>query len=461
LNIPSVRSAEVAWRLAAVVALLAAASAVAGEHRAGFAVRDVTPTQLSLDEGRTYLGGYGLWTRRGAAQAVHDPLSARAMCIADAAPPLCMVVVDNLGLPGPVVERIASRAAESGLVTADRVLVSATHTHAAPDLLGLWGGAPREYRERVVEESAAAVVDALESLRPADLHYAIGRASAYNRRGWGNTDDDLVVLQARAADGAPIGTLINFAAHPVVSDGANRAISSDFVHYLRQAFEVDSQAPVVFVNGALGDATPGPRAAPAPEPVDPDYWGPVEQYGVALARAALAIAPHADAGTPGVVTSGVVTSGVVTSGVVTPGIVFARDEVRLPVDNWILSLAQRLGVLDDRIDGPPWNRRVTTSVAYLRLGAEVEAVAVPGEALTRLGLDLKARFDAPARMIFGQTGGSLGYFVPEDEWHTGRNRDYEESVSLGRRTAEAITATAAAIMGTDPGEPGHTTSRGE
>ena len=33
---------------------------------------------------------------------------------------------------------------------------------------------------------------------------------------------------------------------------------------------------------------------------------------------------------------------------------------------------------------------------------------------------------------------TLGYFLPEDEWMTGRNNNYEESVSFGRRAGVTL-----------------------
>jgi hypothetical protein len=42
------------------------------------------------------------------------------------------------------------------------------------------------------------------------------------------------------------------------------------------------------------------------------------------------------------------------------------------------------------------------------------------------------------RMFFGLTHDTLGYFVPEDEWMTGRNNNYEESVSMGRRAGSVL-----------------------
>jgi hypothetical protein len=58
--------------------------------------------------------------------------------------------------------------------------------------------------------------------------------------------------------------------------------------------------------------------------------------------------------------------------------------------------------------------------------------------LTRLALPLRAAMGAPHRMIFGLAHNTLGYFVPDDEWMSGRNDNYEESVSLGRRASRKL-----------------------
>jgi hypothetical protein len=79
---------------------------------------------------------------------------------------------------------------------------------------------------------------------------------------------------------------------------------------------------------------------------------------------------------------------------------------------------------------------ITTQIGYLRFGTELQTVVFPGEALTRLGVPLKERMTAPFRMWLGLTTDSLGYFVPHDEWHTGHNGDYEESVSIDEFAGE-------------------------
>jgi hypothetical protein len=48
----------------------------------------------------------------------------------------------------------------------------------------------------------------------------------------------------------------------------------------------------------------------------------------------------------------------------------------------------------------------------------------------------------PYRMLFSLTRGTLGYFVPQDEWATGHNRNYEEQISvhqtIGNKTRDRL-----------------------
>ncbi len=387
---------------------LFAAHASGDEYLVGTAIGNVTPNKQELESQNVYMGGYGLWKSRGPATTIHDPLSVRAICIERDAGSFCLVVADSLGIPGPISKQINKLARLNGLPGKTAILVSATHTHAAPDLLGLWGGAPVEYEERLITETVATIAAAYRAMVPSRLYMATTRAPAYNRRGWGFTDDAMSLLIIRDLENAVnLGTLINFASHPVSSPAANPAVSSDYVHFLRKMMADQTHAPAIFVNGALGDVTPGQRA--------PDYWQSAQNYGGALASAAISKMPEAQE--------------------IRGEISVEQRTLKLPVNNWTLNIAQLLGLLSAEISGPFWNRAVETSVSYIRIGDDVEIVTLPGEPLTRLGLAVKTSMRAPLSMIFAQTDGSLGYFVPADEWETDRNDNYEESVSPGRETA--------------------------
>ena len=98
----------------------------------------------------------------------------------------------------------------------------------------------------------------------------------------------------------------------------------------------------------------------------------------------------------------------------------------------ILALLAR--VVEQRVsdfDMQGLSMTVDTQATYLRFGEELQLVAFPGETLTRNGLSIKDSMKSPYRVVLGNTGDALGYFVPSDEWMTGLNDDYEEGVSLG------------------------------
>jgi hypothetical protein len=93
--------------------------------------------------------------------------------------------------------------------------------------------------------------------------------------------------------------------------------------------------------------------------------------------------------------------------------------------------------------GAPFLR---TRISRLRIGSGLDALAAPGEVLTRLGLPLRERLTAPATMFLGLTNDTLGYFVPEDEWMSGRNESYEETVSLGPQAAPSLESAVAGLL---------------
>ncbi len=389
-----------------LIVLLLAAEAAA-EFRVGLSVGSVTPGKDELATHDYYMGGYGLWTERGPATGVHDKLSTRAFCVeADGA--FCLAVVDSLGIPGPVVEQIQAVASLQTGLAPEQILIGSTHTHAAPDLLGLWGGSPDSYRKAVIDETASTITNAWRGKMPSRIFHGEAPFEARNRRGWDFIDDQLNVLVVRdPGDTTNLAVLVNAGIHPVVAPGSNRELSSDFVHYLREALTKAFRAPTIFVNGTLGDVTPGARES--------DYWAQASALGQELADIAT--------GTTERLTE------------VEPTIEVRTQIVELPVDNLVLGMAQFFGLLDGSVSGPPWDQSVATSLTRVRLG-NLSLVTVPGEPLTRFGLKMKEQ--QPGVMVLGQVGDSLGYIVPTDEWEKGRNNNYEESISLGAQTAVLI-----------------------
>ena len=397
----------VTWMLAAAILLLGTIgpATASAQWFAGAATSDVTPPAAMIAGGEVYMGGYGLWTSRGAATGVHDSISAQALCI-ESGQAFCMVVIDSLGIPMPLTNAIKLHIAKVSRLPTAHVMVAATHTHAAPDLLGLWGGSPASYANLLVTRAAEASLQAWQNREPVRLIYTLAKAPSRNRRGW-TADDEMVVLQALGEDGSPVATLMNFAAHPVVTPMSNLQLSSDYVGALRDHVTAATGAPALFVNGALGDASP---VAP---PGDTRFEQ-ARLYGQQLGAIAL------DALTRSEPVAGKLRVRTTTTA--------------LTLDNHVLRFANWLGLLNE----PMPERRVVVPLAHLALGDAVAAVTLPGEALKGFGTNLKAQLGVSAPMILGLTGGAYGYFVPEQEWEVGRNDNYEESLALSRVTAKEL-----------------------
>lgn len=384
-------------------------------YKVGTAIGNVTPPTSELTTEAFFMGGYGFWKDRGAATGTHDLLTARAICIENGET-VCLAIVDSLGISGPLAQQIKQAAALRTGLPPSHILISATHTHAAPDLLGLWGGSPGAYKNHLIDEVTAAVAAAYQGRVDSTMSFSIGKVKAHNRRDWGFTDDSLSLLVIRDPTNTTLlGVVAFFAAHPVISPMENSEFSSDFVHYFREALTKQLKAPVIYFNGAIGDVNPS-------EDRSADYWTKARTYGRLLAEESATL----------------ITERELTA--VHGKVHLKSEKFSIPVTNTTLLVANLIGLVEGHIDGPLWNRQAITTINGVRLGESVSLVTIPGEAVTRLGLEIKELMPGELKLIVGQTDGSLGYIIPEDEWQTGRNGNYEESVSLGKEAATRMMA---------------------
>lgn len=392
---------------------------------AGAAKASITPTAAHLGE-CVRLGGFGTYTfDRGCSTGVHADVHARALAVRVDGQTAVLAVLDAPGIGNKVLDAIRSRASAATGVPANALFVGATHTHSGPDLQGLWGGVPGTYRDFVVGQTVAAIQAAVGSLQPATLRAgstAVSQALAHNRRDWGYTDTTMTVLQFTNAAGTVLGTLTNFAAHPTLIGAGNLKVAPDFVGALNDATEQRYGGVSLFFNADQGDVSPVSAGGA-------DEYQRAAVYGATLA----AYVPTALTGAT----------------VIPAGLKLVARNQTFNVYNDNFKLAYHLGVL-----GPYYNIRVVprldglwyyidSRVVRLRLGdaaTAVELVSLPGEATTRLGLDLRNLLAGTHEVLLGLDHDTLGYFLPRDEYGSGRNGGYEESVSLERDAGEKVRA---------------------
>ncbi len=419
--------------------------------RAGAAALPIAPTAAELEQG-IWLGGYGSYRARRAA-GVHDDPCCRALALEGGESAFVIAAVDMIGVAGAVLADVRSSVLRTTGLPPGRLLIASTHSHSSPDLQGLWGGVPRSYVRRLVEVCIQAVRQALDSLTEA--HLAAGSTElqgvTVNRRGWPEVDEELVVLRAVRPDGSPVGALVNFACHGTAIGPQSVLVSRDWPGFAVDALEQELGGVVVYVNGAQGDVNPA----------ESGEFGQARRLGEAVASAACAAAANAEdvdgplhlasasfriplqqerlpSWAPRAVSLLNPALGFASrSGVFKRAADLAAGRGRAATAQVLAGLSMAAGHGLEAGDGAPW---VPTRAGYLRLGSQVEGFAAPGEVMTRLAKGLKASLSAPRQLFLGLTYDSLGYFIPEDEWMTGRNGNYEESVSTGRAAAPSLVA---------------------
>lgn len=140
-NLPHVFLAAVVAAVACLAPLVQAAEpkpAEAKVFRAGAHAIDITPQKLPV-----IVNGGFIERTEG---RVSDPLHARCLVLDDGTTRVAFAVVDSCVIPQSVIDEAKRLASQSTGIPAGNMMVSATHTHSAPALVGALGSrADEEY----------------------------------------------------------------------------------------------------------------------------------------------------------------------------------------------------------------------------------------------------------------------------------------------------------------------------
>lgn len=422
--------------LLTVVCLVAAAAegdaAETRSFRAGAAQVDITPTEFPVINSGGFL-------ERQADQA-HDRLMSRALVLDDGAMRIALVVVDNLMLPRELLDDVKRQASEATGIPSERMLISATHTHSAPSVMGALGSrADAAYTRFLPSRIVQSIVQAADRLEPARIGWASVPDHAHNHcRRWifrpdrlandpfgnrtvrammhpgyesphhvgpaGPADPELTVLAVQSLDRRPIAVLGNYAMHYKGSP----AVSSDFCGRFGDALAAligaaDVVPPPVGMmsQGTSGDSMWMNYARPARDPG-------LEGYTAAVAQAAAAAYRQ------------IVYHDWVPLGMAESRLTLARrapDEPRLA---WAREIASQI---QDRL---PRNQPEVYALEALHLHREPEVeillqavrigdlgiTALPNEVYGITGLKLKAQSPLEQTFNIELANGASGYIPP-------------------------------------------------
>lgn len=223
--------------------------------RIGFRKTEITPPDGIV------LGGYAGYRPCGGA---YDPLFCRAVVLEQAEARFCLIALDLLCVDEALHRRIARRVAGLG-IGPERLIVSAIHSHAAPQgvipgegaLAAVnctpWENTPefRAYMEDVIRQAESACRGAIEALEPFRVRAARGPTPPVGseRHTGAAPGGELTVLQLRTDSGRLL-TLYNFPCHPTVLGPDNLLSSADFTAGMEALLGGEM---AVFLNGAAGD----------------------------------------------------------------------------------------------------------------------------------------------------------------------------------------------------------------
>jgi predicted acyl esterase len=384
-----------------------------------------------------------------------EPIHLRAMVVEDAGgEAVIFVMLDAIGAGNVIQQGVKAAVTAATGIPAEHILFGQTHSHAGPDLQGLWGGVPEDWIHNTLYPAAfAAAAEAWTTRRPARLTLAQGLTSEFNNyrrpRIDPNADADstLTLLRATADDGTPVGAILQYNAHPTSIDENPRAVHADYIQGAMDWVEAHVGGVGLYYNGPIADASgSGERAGCVKDPADGDY-GNVRCRGEGIAAAALAftereLAPTLAARSVEVVLP-ITNPGFLAFGALGSFNRYYNFMQQVPVESIP-------GIGPEAKNLPQLTPTATTLVSRVTLGgadAGLEIVTIPGEATNTFGQYIRglARTNV---MLLGLTHNSFGYIVPEEEFsyvdQEGDNglvapfTGYEENVSLGPLTAPLL-----------------------
>jgi len=457
--------------------------------RAGFAAAAITPevpdkwvdkngdARYRPEDGDTFIDGNGngvfdpVWiagfSNGRAANGIHDDLWARTMVIDDGKTRIAIVVLDAIGFMNDDVIDVRKRIPADAGVT--YTIITSTHSHEAPDLLGLWGESPyksginSKYLEYVKDQAVKSVTDAVKKMRPALLYVSEDMNGAIplvkDTRAPEIFDSGLRLIRAvDKVNGKTLGSLIAWADHGETLWSRNLLITSDFAHYFREGvekgvFSGDSLVKsgiggiAVYINGAIGGLmTTHPSLAIMDPTTGKEYKEPTYEKAEAQGKK-LALIALKSMDKPEAVIDSARISGIVKT-------------INLPIDNKMFRLGTAVGILNRGTAG--W-MKMRSELAVFSLGP-LSFVTIPGEIYpeivnggieTPVGQDfninpvevppIREMMPGKYKLIFCLANDEIGYIIPRSQWdvdppftYERKDSPYGEENSLGPETAPII-----------------------
>lgn len=449
---------------------------------AGYAI--ITPNETNHP--CTLLLGGTSTNRR--AEGVHDDLEARAIVLQQDGRHAVLVSLDLVGWEMPDVLKVMV-ALEAYGVNRDRVVISSTHTHAAPDTIGVWGeewnisGRCPEYADYLADTISGMIIALTDQMVPVSV-YAAETVVNEPTSNYPNlmrdtrrpyvTNDHLNV--ARLADDADntVATMVNWHCHPETMI-SSKEYSADFPRWTRKRMDETLGGTSVYFSGTVGGLMTNlgvhvPEYNEAGEPVMMPVDGDVEGSEGSV-RALVYDTGEKQNWSMGYILADYAIAILADAPKMEGDLFIDTEYIEMPFENLEFYVAHQLGVIptyEDFIqDNPefcgPYGC-LPQKLHHLQIG-KLHMITLPGELFPEHSVGREEEIydwtndeeewgpftyeaiegyrsslpEGHLLMEFGLTNNELGYILPEGDYHVGAHPNYyEEYFSISRKTGGIV-----------------------
>ena len=406
--------------------------------RAGASSVDIAPGKFPVIVNGGFL--------QAQAARLNDPIRAKCVVLDDGTTRLAIAVVDSCMMPRELIDRAKDLAREKTGIPTERILISATHTHSAPSVMGALGTPPdADYAATLPPLIAESIERAVKNLEPARVGWAAvdDHEHTYCRR-WirrpdkliedpfgrktvranmhpghqnpdaiapsGPVDPALTVLSVQSRDGRPIAVLANYSMHYYGASPVSADYYGRFAAALARRIGAEDKAGAPPFVGIMSQGTSGDQ-------MWMDYGQPKKDPGLdAYAEAVAASAERAY--------RAITHREWVPLAMAESKLVLGRrlpDETRLA---WARSV---IAAMKDKTTPRTIPEVYAKEALYLhdeprrklklqaiRIG-ELGIAAIPNEVYAITGLKIKARSPLDLTMNIELANGSEGYIPPPEQ----------------------------------------------
>ena len=404
------------WIITGLI-VLSAVSVFSQSFRAGASQHHINPSIPSFIAGHSQ---NRLFT------GVQDSLFVKVVVISNNEKRLAIITYDCIGMLYPHLQTLRERmASRKNRVPVDHIVMSSTHSHAGPDVVGLWGadimhsGVDSIYMEQVLQVTEQQIDEAIQKMEPVEIVYGEGM----HQFNWVKNicepeelDRTVSILQCVNKKGKSVATLTNFACHPTFVDAVHSKVSADYPAGFYRTMDKELGGVNLFLQGAIGGWV-------QPEG-EPQTFEQAYMRGNELALFTRKLLKHP----------------IQLNG---SQILFRSALIDMPVENPGFRQLAKAGVINRSIDAT-----VKTELAVFSIGNAMFATH-PGETVPEMSLATRKLFKTNGpKFILGLSMDALGYIVKPYFFDPARKIPHAEylcSMSVGPESSIIVMKTLAEL----------------